>query len=58
MCCDVDPDELSAVEPEDDEAIEQLETDRGNNEEVHGGDVRRVVAKEGSPSRAWWPRVA
>src|SRR5712672_850216 len=50
ICCDVDPDQVSAVEPDDDEGIEQVETDSWNNEQVHGGDVRRVVAQEGSPS--------
>ena len=52
ICCDVDPDEVSAVEPDDDEGIEQVETDRWNNEQVHGGNVRRVVMQEGSPSLA------
>src|SRR6267143_3517804 len=55
ICCDVDPDEVSAVEPDDDEGIEQVETDRWNNEQVHGGNVRRVVTQEGSPSLAGWP---
>src|ERR1700749_5118045 len=27
MCCDVDPDEVSPVEPDDDEGIEQVKTD-------------------------------
>src|SRR5450631_4049575 len=53
--CDVDPDKVPAVEPDDDEGIEQVETDSWNNEQVHGGDVRRVVAQEGSPSLAGWP---
>src|ERR1700684_4117610 len=52
ICCDVDPDEVSAVEPDDDEGIEQVEPDSWNNEQVHGGDVRRVVTQEGSPSLA------
>src|ERR1700694_5747705 len=52
ICCDVDPDEVSAVEPDEDEGIEQLETDRWNNEQVHGGNVRRVVTQEGPPSLA------
>src|ERR1700693_6068755 len=52
MCCDVDPDEVSAVESDDDEGIEQVETDSWNNEQVHGGNVRRVVTQEGSPSLA------
>src|SRR5467141_3023904 len=55
ICCDVDPDEVSAVEPDDDESIEQVETDSWNNEQVHGGNVRRVVTQEGSPSLAGWP---
>src|SRR5437899_7540730 len=54
MCCDVDPDEVSSVEPDDDEGIEQVETDSWNNEQVHGGNVRRVVTQEGSPSLAGW----
>src|SRR6202021_1596522 len=36
----------------DDEDIEQVETDSWNNEQVHGGNVRRVVTQEGSPSLA------
>src|SRR5437868_1136999 len=52
ICCDVDPDEVSAIEPDDDEGIEQVETDRWNNEQVHGGNVRRVVTQEGPPSLA------
>src|SRR5260370_2264578 len=52
ICCDVDPDEISAVQPDDDEGIEQVETDSWNNEQVHGGNVRRVVTQERSPSLA------
>src|SRR5216684_8092661 len=55
ICCDVDPDEVSAVEPDDDEGIEQVETDSWNYEQVHGGNVRRVVTQEGSPSLAGLP---
>jgi hypothetical protein len=55
ICGDVGPDEVSAVEPDDDEGIEQVETDRWDNEQVHGGNVRRVVTQEGSPSLAGWP---
>src|ERR1700675_4570211 len=55
ICCDVDPDEVSAGQPDDDEGIEQVETDSWNNEQVHGGNVRRVVTQEGSPSLAGWP---
>src|SRR6202048_4413213 len=52
ICCDGGPDELSAAEPDDDEGIEQLETDSWNNEQVDGGNVRRVIAREGSPTLA------
>ena len=55
ICCDVDPDEVSAVWPDDDEGIEQLETDSWNNEQVHGGNVRCVVTQEGPPSLAGRP---
>src|ERR1700686_4396308 len=55
MCCDVDPDEVSAVQPDNDEGIEQVETDSWNNEQVHGCNVWRVVTQEGSPSLAGWP---
>src|ERR1700726_2306569 len=54
FCCDVDPDEVSAAEPDDDAGIEQVETDRWNDEQVHGGDVRRVVTQEGPPTLAGW----
>src|SRR5580693_5889762 len=50
--CDVNPNEVSAVQPDDDEGIEQVETDSWNNEQVHGGNVRSVVSQEGSPSLA------
>src|SRR6266478_255826 len=52
---DVDPDEVSAVEPDDDQGIEQVETDSWNNEQVHGGNVWRVVMQEGPPSLAGRP---
>src|SRR6202011_4614501 len=55
ICCDVDPDEVSAVEPDDDEGIEQVETESWNNEQVHGGNVWRVVLQEGPPSLAGRP---
>jgi hypothetical protein len=56
ICCDVDPDEISAAEPDDHEGMEQVETDGRNNEQVYGGNVRRVVTQEGSPSLARRPR--
>src|SRR6202051_3797247 len=55
ICCDIEPDEGSAVEPDNDEGIEQVETESWNNEQVHGGNVRRVVTQEGPPSLAGRP---
>jgi len=37
VCCDIDPDQRSAVEPNDDGGIEQIEADGRDNEQVHGG---------------------
>src|ERR1700674_566069 len=50
ICCDVDPDEVSAGESDDDEGIEQVKTDGWNNEQVHGSNVWRVVMQEGPPA--------
>src|ERR1700716_1706529 len=55
ICCDVDPDEVSAVEPDDDEGIEQVETDSRDDKQVHGGNLWRVVMQEGPPSLAGRP---
>ena len=50
MRCYVDPNKLSAGQPDDDEDVEKFEGDGWNHEEVHGGDFRSVVTKEGEPS--------
>jgi hypothetical protein len=42
--------EAGASQPNDDENIKQIEANGRNNEQVHGGDVRRVVTQEGAPS--------
>src|ERR1700748_2003065 len=42
--CDADPDEISAIKPDDDEAIQQLKANGRYYEQIHGGDVRRVVS--------------
>jgi hypothetical protein len=49
MCCDVDPDQVSALQPNDDKGIQQIEANGRNNEQIHRGDVRRVVSQEGAP---------
>src|SRR2546430_3759463 len=48
--CYVDPDKLSTDQPDDDQNIEQVKADGRNHEQVHGRDVRRVVAQEGAPA--------
>src|SRR5271167_3960660 len=48
--CHVDPDQVSTVQSDDDQGIEQVETDSRDNEQVHGGNVRRVVTQKGAPS--------
>jgi hypothetical protein len=50
MRCDIDPDKVSAGQPNDDEDIKQIEANGRNNEQVHGGDVRCMVTQEGVPS--------
>ena len=55
ICCDVDPDEVSTIQPHDDEAIEQIEANGRDNEQVHGGDIWGMIAQEGTPSLAWRP---
>jgi len=40
MSCDVDPDEISTIQPDNDEGVEQLEADRRDDEQIHRGDVR------------------
>ena len=38
----------------DDEGIKQLEADGGDTEQVHGGNVRRVITQKRAPSLARW----
>src|SRR4030081_2727732 len=53
--CDADPDEISAIKPDDDEAIQQLKANGRYYEQIHGGDVRRVVSQKGQPFLTWRP---
>jgi hypothetical protein len=41
---------ISAGQLNYDKGIEQVEANARNNEQVHGGDVRRVVTQEGAPA--------
>src|SRR6202043_3834460 len=47
--CDVDPDDISAIKPYNDEAKKQFEADGWDNEQIHGGNVRSVVSQKGLP---------
>src|SRR5450631_4032816 len=49
VCCDIDPDEVSAVEADDDEGIEQVEANGRDSEQIHGCNVRCVITQEGPP---------
>jgi hypothetical protein len=53
MRCDIDPNKVSAGQPDDDQGVEQIKPHCWNNKQVHGGDVRRVVTQEGAPSLGW-----
>ena len=55
MCCDADPDQLSAIQPHYDVGVEQVEANGRDNEQVHGGNVWRMVTQEGAPSLAGRP---
>src|SRR4030088_2710201 len=45
--CDVDPDKVSAFQPDDDQGIEQVETNGWHNEQVDGGDMRMRKVSHG-----------
>src|SRR3981189_3120734 len=47
--CDVNPNEISAIKPYNHEAVEHVEANGRDNEQVHGGNVRSVVSQEGLP---------
>src|ERR1700686_4742599 len=51
--CDVDPDEISAINPYNHETIQQFEANGRDHEQIHGGNVRRVVSQKGPPSLTW-----
>ena len=40
---------------DDDEGIQQVEANSWNNEQIHGGNIRRVVAQKRAPSLTWRP---
>jgi len=53
--CHVNPDQVSAIQPDYDECIEQVEANSRDNEQIHSSDVWRVVPQERAPSLTWRP---
>jgi len=53
QCCNVDPDELPPLQPNDDESIEQREANGRYNEQIHGSNVWRVVTQKSAPPLTW-----
>src|SRR5215471_2852292 len=49
ICGDGNPDQAPAGQSNNDKAIEQIKANGRSNEQIHGRDVRRVVAQEGAP---------
>ena len=52
MPCDVDPDEGPAVEPDDDEHIEQGEAEGRDDKQIHRGDMRGMIMQKSAPPLA------
>jgi hypothetical protein len=44
------PHQTASPETDDRQAIEKLEVDGRHDEQINGGDMRRVIADEGFPS--------
>ena len=47
----IGPDELSPLQTQDDQPVEQFEPDRRNDEQIDAGDVGGVIAQESLPAR-------
>jgi hypothetical protein len=47
------PYECSAVESDNHESIEKAECNSGNDEQIHGRDLRRMVAEKRPPALTW-----
>jgi len=50
VSCDIDPDKLSPSQPDNHQNIELDKADGRNHEQIHRGDVRRMVTQEGTPA--------
>src|ERR1700730_16917016 len=51
--CDVDPDEISAINPYNHEVIQQFEANGRDHEQIPSGNVRSMVSQKGPPSLTW-----
>src|SRR5258705_6423504 len=54
VACDVNPNEISAIKPYNHEAVEHSEVNCRGSEQIHSGNVRRVVSQKDPPPLAWW----
>jgi len=48
------PDEISAMEPYNHEAVEHSEANGRDDEQIHGGNVRRVGFRRKGPAPPGW----
>jgi hypothetical protein len=46
----IDPDKLSPRQPDHDKSIEQVKSDGWHDEQIHGGNLWRVIADKGAPT--------
>ena len=51
ICGHIGPDEPSPLQAQDDQAVQHLEPDRRNDEQINGGNVGGVIAQEYPPTR-------
>src|SRR5215813_8291840 len=63
VCGHVDPDKLAPSQPDNDQNVQQVKANGRNHEQVHGCNLRQMVAQEGAPALTTraavpctWPR--
>ena len=52
MSGSAEPNQRSAIQSDNDQRVEQVEADRRHNEQIHRGDVRRMIAQKSAPPLA------
>jgi hypothetical protein len=50
VCGHVDPDKLAPSQPDNDQNVQQVKADGRYHKQVHGRDLRQMVAQEGAPA--------